>query len=36
LAEITNGLNTYAREMEVMEILDGVFTVARRIARTQM
>jgi hypothetical protein len=46
LAEITNGLdrltadepnrlNTYAREMEVMEILDGVFTIARRIARTQ-
>ena len=34
-ADEPNRLNTYAREMEVMEILDGVFTVARRIARSQ-
>jgi len=34
-ADEPNRLNTYAREMEVMEILDGVFSVARRIARTQ-
>jgi hypothetical protein len=34
-ADEPNRLNTYAREMEVMEILDGVFTIARRIARTQ-
>jgi phosphate:Na+ symporter len=34
-ADEPNRLKTYAREMEVMEILDGVFTVARRIARTQ-
>ena len=34
-ADEPNRLNTYAREMEVMEILDGVFTVARRIAQTQ-
>jgi Na+/phosphate symporter len=34
-ADEPNRLRTYAREMEVMEILDGVFTVARRIARTQ-
>ena len=26
---------TYAREMEVMEILKGVFTIAQRIARKQ-
>jgi phosphate:Na+ symporter len=31
-----NRLRTYAREMEVMEILGGIFTVARRIARTQL
>jgi phosphate:Na+ symporter len=29
-------LETYAREMELMEIFDGVFKVARRIARTQL
>jgi len=34
-ADEPNRLNTYAREMEVMEILDSVFSVARRIARTQ-
>jgi phosphate:Na+ symporter len=34
-ADEPNRLNTYAREMEVMEILDGVFMIARRIARTQ-
>jgi len=30
-----NRLKTYAREMEVMEILKGVFTIARRIAQAQ-
>jgi phosphate:Na+ symporter len=35
-ADEPNRLKTYAREMEVMEILDGVFTVSRRIARTQL
>jgi len=30
-----NRLNTYAREMEVMEIFDSVFSIARRIAKTQ-
>lgn len=30
-----NRLRTYAREMDVMEILDGVFSIARRIARSQ-
>lgn len=34
-ADEPNRLNTYAREMEVIEILDGVFTVARRMAQTQ-
>jgi phosphate:Na+ symporter len=34
-ADEPNRLNTYAREMEIMEILDIVFTIARRIARTQ-
>ncbi len=34
-ADEPNRLKTYAREMEVVEILDGVFTVARRMARTQ-
>jgi phosphate:Na+ symporter len=34
-ADEPNRLKTYAREMEVMEILDGVFSVARRLARTQ-
>ena len=34
-ADEPNRLRTYAREMEVVEILDGVFGVARRIAKTQ-
>jgi phosphate:Na+ symporter len=34
-ADAPNRLRTYAREMEVMEILDGVFTIIRRIARSQ-
>jgi Na+/phosphate symporter len=34
-ADEPNRLNTYAREMEIMEILDIVFTIARRISRTQ-
>jgi phosphate:Na+ symporter len=34
-ADEPNRLKTYAREMEVMEIFDSVFSVARRIARTQ-
>jgi len=34
-ADEPNRLNTYAREMEVMEIFDSVFSIARRIARTQ-
>lgn len=34
-ADEPNRLNTYAREMEIMEILKGVFTIARRIAQTQ-
>jgi len=29
-------LETYAREMELIEILDGIFKVARRIARSQL
>ena len=32
-ADEPNRLKTYAREMEVMEILKGVFTIARRIAK---
>ena len=35
-ADEPNRLNTYAREMEVMEIFDSVFSIARRIARTQV
>ncbi len=35
-ADAPNRLKTYAREMEVVEILQGVFTVARRIARNQL
>jgi len=35
-ADEPNRLKTYAREMEVVEILDGVFTVARRIAQAQI
>jgi len=34
-ADEPNRLRTYAREMEIMEILEGIFTIARRIARTQ-
>jgi phosphate:Na+ symporter len=34
-ADEPNRLRTYAREMEVMEILDGVFTLVRRIARSE-
>ena len=34
-ADEPNRLKTYAREMEVMEILKGVFTLARRIALSQ-
>ncbi len=30
-----NRLQTYAREMDVMEILDGTFNIVRRIARSQ-
>ena len=33
-ADEPNRHNTYAREMEVMEIFDTVFSTARRIART--
>jgi phosphate:Na+ symporter len=33
-ADEPNRLNTYAREMEIMELLDIVFAIARRIART--
>ena len=29
-------LETYAREMELVEILDGIFKVSRRIARSQL
>jgi phosphate:Na+ symporter len=35
-ADEPNRLKTYAREMELMELLDGIFTVARRIAATQV
>ena len=35
-ADAPNRLKTYAREMEVMEILKGVFTIARRISRDQL
>ena len=34
-ADEPNRLKTYAREVEVREILDGVFTIVRRIARSQ-
>ena len=34
-ADEPNRLNTYAREMEIMEILDGVLVAAQRIALTQ-
>ena len=35
IADEPNRLKTYAREMEVMEILKEVFTIARGIARTK-
>jgi phosphate:Na+ symporter len=35
-AQEPNRLKTYAREMEAMEILGIIFTVARRIARSQL
>ena len=35
-ADEPNRLHTYAREIEVMEILDGVFSIVRRIARSQV
>lgn len=35
IADEPNRLKTYAREVEVREILDGVFTIVRRIARSQ-
>jgi phosphate:Na+ symporter len=35
-ADEPNRLKTYAREVEVVEILDGVFTITRRIARSQL
>ena len=35
-ANAPNRLHTYAREMEILEILDSVFAVARRIARAQI
>lgn len=34
--DLPNRLNTYAREMEVIEILQGISTIVRRIARTQL
>ncbi|MCP4048050.1 MAG: Na/Pi cotransporter family protein [Gammaproteobacteria bacterium] len=34
-ADEPNRIKTYAREMEIMEILESIFTVARRIARSQ-
>ena len=33
-ADEPNRLRTYTREMEVVEILDSVFSTVRRIART--
>ena len=35
-ADAPNRLHTYAREMEIMEMLDSVFNMARRIARRQL
>lgn len=35
-ADAPRRLETYAREMEVIEILDAIFKVARRIARSQL
>lgn len=36
VANEPNRLRTYARETEVMEILGGVFTIVRRMARSQL
>ena len=35
-ADEPNRLNTYVREMEFVEILDGIYKIVRRIARTQI
>jgi phosphate:Na+ symporter len=35
-ADAPNRLHTYAREMELVEILDGIYRIVRRIARTQL
>jgi phosphate:Na+ symporter len=35
-ADEPNRLRTYAREVEIVEILDGVFIIIRRIARSEM
>lgn len=35
-ADEPNRLATYTREIEVIEILDGIYRIARRIARTQL
>jgi phosphate:Na+ symporter len=35
-ADEPNRLHTYTREMELVEILDGIYQIARRIARTQL
>lgn len=35
-ADEPNRLHTYVREMELVEILDGIYQIARRIARTQL
>ena len=35
VADAPNRLNTFVREMEVMEIFESVFAIARRIAETQ-
>lgn len=35
-ADEPNRLNTYAREMEIVEILDGIYRITRRIASTQL
>jgi len=34
--DLPNRLNTYSCEMEMIEILQGIATIARRIARTQL
>lgn len=35
-ADAPNRLATYTREIELIEILDGIYRIARRIARTQL